>query len=102
MGRLFLAAGLLGAGFAGPALAADPQNAGIPTRMTMSIPQQPESRAEPLRIDIHRFADEEAARKLELPGVPFLSTGNAGKRERGFSFSVRPVKGVRAIARFRF
>ena len=58
-------------------------------------------RADP-RVDPLLFNEKSSVRAFELPGIPFISTGRAGKRERGFSLSVRPVKGLKATARLRF
>jgi len=100
---LMLAAALFGLPLAAPATAADRESlAGSSPVLSIRTGDKLESQPNRLRIDVHRFSQEEAARQFELPGIPFLSSGNAGTRERGFSFSVRPIKGVRATARFRF
>ena len=53
------------------------------------------------RIDLRRIGEDPFDQPPDLFGIP-LAPDSADKRERGFSFTVRPVKGVRAVARLRF
>ena len=101
MVRSASAAALLGALLAtAPAGRADAQATSI-----LSARPSPERQADKRastgpRLDFNRVQDEAFARPPDLFGIPLVEEPRS--RERGFSFGVRPMKGVRAVAKLRF
>ena len=103
MRRTVVGAAAMGALLAAlPAVPARAQQTNRFVLMGDSAAPPPEDRAlRPLRANPFELREDAFGQPYDMFGIP-LTGERTTARERGFSFSVRPQKGIRAVARLRF